>query len=92
MARCFQRNIHSGNPTAIFADLRLEQLDSAGEVSAQYTMHNCYPSNVAEVSYGDDTADTVAEFNVTFTYSDFVTGLGEFSDFNPMKATENDIA
>lgn len=88
----FQRNRHSGNPTSIFADLRLEQLDSAGNVSAQYTLHNCFPGNVAEVTYGDDSADTVAEFNVTFTYSDWVVGSGEVSNFTPLKATENEIA
>lgn len=88
----FQTNQHSGDPTAIFADLRLEQLDSAGNVSAQYTLHNCFPSNVAEVTYGDDSADTPAEFNCTFTYSDFVVGTGESSDFTPLKATENPTA
>lgn len=88
----YQRNRHTGNPTSIFADLKVEQLDSAGNVSAQYTLHNCFPSNVAEVSYGDDSADTVAEFNCVFSYSDWVTGSGEASNFTPMKATKNEIA
>lgn len=88
----FQTNRHTGNPLAIFADLKVEQLDSAGNVSAQYTLHNCYPGNVAEVTYGDDSSDTVAEFNVTFVYSDWVVGSGETSSFTPLKATKNDIA
>lgn len=94
MSACdnYQKNQHSGNPTAVFADLRLEQLDSAGKVSAQYTLHNCWPSNVAEVTYGDDSVDTVAEFNCTFNYSDWVVGSGEFDNFEPLKATENETA
>ena len=88
----FQNNTHTGNPGAIFADLRLEQLDSAGEVSATYTMHNCFPSNVGEISYADEGADAVSEFNCTFTYSDWVTGIGETSDFAVNASTKNDIA
>jgi len=88
----FQKNTHSGNPGAIYADLRLEQLGSDGEVTATYTMHNCFPSNVAEITYGDDTADTIGEFNCVFTYSDWVVGLGEESDYTPITPTENDIA
>jgi len=88
----FQRNTHSGNPRAIYADLRLEQLDSAGNVTAQYTLHNCFPQVVGEVTYGDDTTDTAAEFNVTFSYSDWVTGIAEFSAYVAPSATENDIA
>jgi hypothetical protein len=75
----FQRNIHAGDPTQIFAELRIEQLDSDGNVTAQYTLHNAFPQNVGEVSFGADTADTPGEFNVTFAYSDWVTGTGEFS-------------
>lgn len=88
----FQKNTHSGNPGAVFADLRLAQLDSAGNVTAQYTLHNCYPQSIGEITYGDDTADTIAEFNVTFTYSDWVTGVGEFSEYVAPTATENDVA
>lgn len=88
----FQTNTHSGNPTAIFADLRLEQLDSAGNVTAQYTMHNCFPQTIGDVTYGDDTADTPAEFNVVFAYSDWVIGDKETSTYTPTPATKNDTA
>ena len=88
----FQANKHSGVPTSIFSDLRLEQLDSAGNVTAQYTLHNCFPQSVGEVAYGDDSADTVAEFNITFAYSDWVLGDGEFSDYVATSATKNEIA
>ena len=86
----FHANIHTGNPEAIFADLRIEQLDSMGEVSAQYTLHNCFPQTVGEVSYGDDSADTPAEFNCTFAYTDFVMGTGEMDDCTINNASKND--
>jgi hypothetical protein len=88
----FQKNTHTGDPTQIFAELRLEQLDSAGNVTAQYTMHNAFPQTVGEIAYGADSADTPAEFNVMFAYSDWVTGTGEFSSETPKAATENPIA
>jgi len=88
----FTQNVHTGNPVAIMVDLRLEQLDSAGEVTAQYTCHNCWPSSVGEVSYGDDQQDTIGEFDAVFTYSDWVSGTTEFSDYTATKATENDTA
>ncbi len=88
----FHTNVHSGQPDKIYADLRLEQLDSAGNVSAQYTLHNCWPSVVGEVSYGDDSENTVTEFNVTFTYTDWVIGIGEEDTCAPMNATKNETA
>ena len=88
----YQKNLHSGDPTQVFAELRIEQLDSAGNVTAQYTLHNAFPQAVGEISYGADQVDTVAEFDVTFTYSDWVTGTGEYSNYEPKKATKNPTA
>lgn len=88
----YQKNTHTGDPTQIFADLRVEQLDSVGNVTAQYTLHNAFPQMIGEVTYGADSADTPAEFSVTFAYSDWVTGTGEYSDYQPKQATENPIA
>jgi hypothetical protein len=85
----FQKNMHSGDVTQIYAELRLEQLDSAGNPTAQYTLHNAFPQTIGEISYGADSADTPAEFNVIFAYSDFVTGTGEFNSPTPNPATEN---
>ena len=85
----FQANKHSGDPSQIFAELRVEQLDSAGNVTAQYTLHNAFPQTVGEVAYGADSADTPAEFNVIFAYSDWVTGTGETSEPTPKSATKN---
>ena len=88
----FQKNIHSGQPLSVMTDLRLEQLDSAGEVTAQYTLHNCWPSNIGEISYSDESVDTLIEFDVVFTYSDWVVGVGEYSDYTIPNATENQTA
>ncbi len=88
----FQRNLHTGLPGAIFVDLRVEQLDSAGKVTAVYTLHNAWPQVVSEVSYGDDQSDTILEFNVQFCYTDWVIGIGEFDDFNVIQPTRNPTA
>jgi len=88
----FHKNIHSGNPGAIFADLRVEQLDSAQKVTAIYTLHNVFPQTVGEVAYGDDSENTITEFNVTFSYTDFVVGIREEDDFTLINPTRNDNA
>lgn len=85
----FQKNQHSGNPIEIFADLRVQQLDSMGNPTAIYTLHNCFPQNVGEVSYGDDSADTIAEFNIVFSYTDWVLGDGEYSNYSPTDGVRN---
>ncbi len=86
----FHKNIHSGKPEAVMTSLKVEQLDSAGNVSAQYTLHNCFPTVVGEVTWGDDSENTPTEFNVTFSYSDWVVGSGEEDTCTPMQATGND--
>jgi len=85
----FQKNIHTGNPLEVMSDLRLEQLDSAGEITAAYTLHNSWVSSVGEVSYGDEQQDEIGEFDVVFTYSDWVTGTEEYSTYKSKNATEN---
>ena len=85
----FHKNLHSGLPNQIFSDLRLEQLDSAGNVSAQYTLHNCFPTVVGELTYGDDSENTPVEFNVTFSYTDWVLGSGEEDAYTPLVPTRN---
>ena len=88
----FHKNMHTGNPSAIFADLRVEQLDSAQKVTAVYTLHNCFPTTVGEVAYGDDSENTPTEFNVTFSFTDFVVGVKEEDDFTLITPTKNDTA
>lgn len=70
----FQDNKHSGVPANLMIDASVAQLDSAANETAKYTFHNLFPSEVAEISVGADTLDTVQEFDVTFTFSDWVVG------------------
>jgi len=88
----FYKNKHTGDPSSIFSDLRLEQLDSAGKVTAQYTLHSCWPSVVGSVTYADDAENAPTEFEVTFTFSDWVIGTGEEPDYTPIPATKNPTA
>lgn len=89
----FQNNQHSGNPSSIMGELSVEQLDSAGNPTAKYTFHNVFVQEVAELSLGDDQVDTVQEFDVTFSFTDWVVGDGEFNDPGKANAaTINDIA
>jgi len=72
----FQNNQHTGNPGALMGELSVEQLDSAGMGTAKYTFHNVFVSEVGELTLGDDTADTIHEFSVTFSFTDWVVGNG----------------
>jgi len=89
----FQNNTHSGNPTDVMSELNVEQLDSAGNVTATYTMHNVFVQEVSELTVGDDQIDTLQEFDIAFSYTDWVVGNGEMN--NPASgnpATKNAIA
>ena len=89
----FQKNTHSGNPNNILGELSVEQLDSAGNATVRYTFHNVFVQEIGEITLGDDTQDTAMEFDVQFSFSDWVIGDADLS--NPSsgsKATKNDIA
>lgn len=89
----FQNNSHSGNPTTVMGEISVEQLDSAGNPTAKYTFHNVWVSGVGEISVGDEETDSLQEFDVTFTFTDWVVGDGEFNDPSAgNSATLNDIA
>lgn len=72
----FQNNSHSGNPDSVMGELSVVQLDSKGNATAKYTFHNVFVQSVAELSVGDDTIDTIQEFDVTFSFTDWVVGDG----------------
>lgn len=89
----FQNNSHSGVPGSIMGEMSVEQLDSAGNPTVKYTFHNVWVSEVGEIALGDDTLDTAMEFDVTFTFSDWVVGTGDINTPSDFKtATKNDIA
>lgn len=89
----FQNNTHSGNPQALMGELSVEQLDSAGNPTAKYTFHNVFVSEVGELAIGDDQVDTIQEFDVTFSFTDWVVGQGEFNEPTAgNNATLNEVA
>lgn len=89
----FQNNSHSGDPSAIMGELSVEQLDSKGNPTAMYTFHNVFVQSVAELTVADDQVDTVQEYDVTFSFTDWVVGSGALN--NPAAgnaATGNTVA
>ena len=89
----FQNNSHSGNPQAILGELSVEQLDSAGNGTAKYTFHNVFVQEVGEVAVAADTTDEAMEFEVTFSFTDWVVGDGEVNAPEAgNNATGNDVA
>lgn len=89
----FQNNQHSGNPASVMGELSCEQLDSAGNPTVKYTFHNVFVQEVGELAVGDDQVDTIQEYEVTFSFSDWVVGDGELNaPETGDAATENDIA
>jgi len=89
----FETNIHSGDPEAIFSEVKVQQLDSAGNPTVTYTLHQAFPTIVGEVTWGDDSSDTPVEFNVTFAYSHWTIGEEENNNFDSINpATKNPTA
>ena len=89
----FQNNKHSGNPTACMGQLSVSQLDSAGNETAKYTFHNVFVSEIGELSVGGDKVDEILEFDVTFSFSDWVVGDKDLSlPESAGPATKNDVA
>lgn len=89
----FQNNEHSGNPASVMGELSVEQLDSAGNPTAKYTFHNVFVQEVSELAVGDDQVDTIQEFDVTFSFTDWVVGDGEMNEPDIANApTLNDVA
>jgi hypothetical protein len=89
----FQANTHSGNPSAVMGEMSVDQLDSAGNPTATYTFHNVFVQEVGELAIGDDQVDTIQEFDVTFSFSDWVVGNGaDNAPASAKAATKNDVA
>jgi hypothetical protein len=89
----FQKNIHSGNPNDILGELSVTQLDSMAKDTVTYTFHNVWVSGVDAIELTDDADGGIQEFAVTFSFSDWVVGDGEYSE--PTKAnaaSKNSIA
>lgn len=83
----FQTNTHTGAPAELMTDVTISQLDSAGKDGVPYTLHNVFVKGVGEISVADDSVDTIQEFDVTLSYSDWVPGTDAVSkpqgDYTP---------
>lgn len=89
----FQTNTHSGNPNSVLGELSVEQLDSAGNPTVKYTFHNVFVQEVGEIALSDETQDTAMEFDVTFSFSDWVVGSSSINEpASGNKSTFNDIS
>ena len=51
--------------------LYVTQLDGQNKPTAEYTIFNAWPSSISAVDLADESNDTVSEFTVTFTFSDW---------------------
>lgn len=76
----FQANTHSGNPAGLFVDISVCQLDSLEKEVATYTLKDCWPQQVGEISVAADSLDTIQTFDVTFSFSNWLISNG--SEFN----------
>ena len=89
----FQNNEHSGRPSSVLGELSVQQLDSQGNDTVTYTFHDVFVQEVGEISLGDDQVDTAMEFDVTFSFTDWVVGGGELNDTSAGNtASANDVA
>lgn len=68
----FQNNKHAGTPSTVMTSMKVAQLNSQAEVTAEYEFANVFVQDIGEISVGDDSADTLVEFDVTFSFTDWV--------------------
>ena len=61
-------NTGLSNPTDYQADMTIEQLDKAGNVTKSYTIRGAYPVNVAAIDLSYDSNDAIEEFTVELAY------------------------
>ena len=53
------------------AELTIWQLDTLGNKVYGYNLENVFITELGEVTYGDSELDSLVEYNVTFTFSEF---------------------
>jgi len=69
-------NAHSANtglasPVLYEADLRVEQLDSAGESIKEYIFRGAFPTDLSPIDLSYASTDEIERFQVTFQYQYF---------------------
>ena len=61
----------SGNVPEYQAELTIWQLDTLGNKVYGYNLENVFITGIGEVSYSDSELDSLVEYNLTFTFSEF---------------------
>ena len=56
------------NPNEYMADMAVEQLDRAGNITKTYDIRGAYPVNVSAIDLSYDTNDAIEEFTVELAY------------------------
>ena len=57
-------NTGFSNPTEYQADMIVEQLNKAGEVTKRYDFRGCFPTNISSIDVSYDSENTIEEFTV----------------------------
>jgi len=71
-------------------DVNIWQLDSYGEKVKGYKLQNCFPSSLGIVTLEDGDENTLSEFSVTLTYSEFIPLVNESLGDGLLKAALGD--
>lgn len=90
----FQANSHSGVPSDLMTTVKVCQLDSAENETVTYVFKEVFPSEVSSINLGADSNDQIEEYDVTFTFSDWVVSDKDEND-NPTEyenSTKNKVS
>ena len=67
-----QANTHSGVPASLFVTMSVEQLDSLEKPVAEYTFLDVWPKDIRSADVASDSLDTLLEFSVTWSFSQWL--------------------
>lgn len=67
----FDNNIHAANPGDVMTTMKVIQMDAKSNEVVEYEFYNCFVQDIGEISVGDDQTDTLQEFDVTFSFTNW---------------------
>ena len=67
-------NIGATDPSSYYADMKVEHLDKAGNITKTYNMIDCWPTAISSIDLSWDNENSIEEFSATFRYHYFTTG------------------
>ena len=67
-------NVGISTPTDYQADMIIDQLDKADNVTKSYTIRGAFPVNVAAIDLSFDSNDAIEEFTVELAYQYWESG------------------